>query len=212
MNLYASPQRLASVWRRMADTATESGETPLLTLGLDAFYPDSGLSLLALSRIARQNLGPLNPTVIAGGEAWLWLLATLVWRPAARSAVSVSGAGADSGTALTKFGESHSENVDHTPRMVLYAGGDSALHAATLNIAAQQTDSDALPPGLAWSVSPTATPGAERLDFELLPPTLAENSFVPETAALVAVDRLEQAERWAAVLLALGLLVGAFFG
>ena len=85
MNLYASPQRLASVWRRMADTATESGETPLLTLGLDAFYPDSGLSLLALSRIARQNLGPLNPTVIAGGEGWLWLLATLVWRPAART-------------------------------------------------------------------------------------------------------------------------------
>ncbi len=212
MNMYTSPEQLASVWRRMADTAIESGETPLVTLGIDSLYPDSGLSLLALNRIARQNLGPLNPIVVAGGEGGLWLLAMLLWRSAAGNSDNAAGAGSYLRAALARRGAGRSEDTDETLRMVVYAGGDSAIHAAALNIATRRTDSGALAPGMAWAVSPTATPGAERADIELLPLALAEEDFVPQTATPVAGDWLKQVERWTGALLALGLLIGAFVG
>lgn len=184
MNPYTSPQQLASVWRRMADTAAETGETPLIALGIDSLHPDSGLGLLALSRIARRSLGPQNPVVVAGGEGELWLLGTLLWqRPAG--------------------------GTDAPPDQVLYAGGDAATHAAALNTAVRPVDAAVLPPGMAWMLSPTATPGAERSDVELLPLALAEEDFVPQAIGPDAADWLAQLERWLGLLLALGLLIGA---
>ena len=196
MNIYTNPEQLASVWRRMADIAIENGETPLITLGIDSLYRDSGLSLLALNRIARQNLGPLNPVVVAGGESALWLLAMLLWRSSAKE----------------RRRDGQAEGVAEIPRLVVYAGGDSASQAAALNIAARQTDSGALAPGMAWMASPAATPGAERADSELLPLALAGEDFIPQMATPAAGDWLEQGERWTGTLLALGLLIAAFVG
>jgi len=182
--MYTNPAQLASVWQRMADIATEAGETSLVTLGIDSLHLDSGFSLLALHRIARQNLGPVSPLVVAGGEGELWLLAMLLWqrRPLA----------------------SHTDAA-----LVLYAGGDSATHAAALNIAVGRTNAAVLPPGLAWSMTPTATPGSERAELELLPFALADEDFVPQIPSSTAVDWLEQLERWTGLLLALGLLIAA---
>ena len=93
--------------------------------------------------------------------------------------------------------------------LVLYAGGDSATHAATLNIAVGRTNAAVLPPGLAWSMTPTATPGSERSELELLPFVLADEDFVPQIPSSTAVDWLGQLERWTGLLLALGLLIAA---
>jgi len=55
MNYFSGPGRQAHAWRRLADNANESGETPLIALGLDSLYRGGLLKLLALSRLARQN-------------------------------------------------------------------------------------------------------------------------------------------------------------
>ena len=209
MSVYTDPERLASAWRRLADTAIEHGETPLLALGLDSLFRHSSLHLLALNRVARRSLGPQNPIVIAGGGGWLWLLAAFVWRSPA--AVSYDYA-ARPGAASERRPGSRTEGVDETARMVLYAGEDSALYAATLNIAAQHSDAGALPPGLDWSASPAATPGAEGSEFELLAAALLAEDFTSRTAAPATDDWLQKAGRWAGGLLALGLLIAAFLG
>ena len=210
MSIHTDPDRLASEWRRRADTAVENGETPLLALGLDSFYQTSCLNLLALNRVARRNLGPQNPTVIAGGDGWLWLLATLVWQHDAGSYDTVPAAAP--GTAFQRLPEGQADGVDDASRMVLYAGADSALYAATLNIAAQYSDAGSLPPGLDWSSSPTAPRGADGSDFELLAPVLVAEDFIFGTAASGADGWLHKIERWAGGLLALGLLIAAFLG
>ncbi len=209
MNYYPDPEQLASAWRQLADTANENGETPLFPLGIDSLYRNSWLNLLALDRIARQNLGPQHPTIVAGGEGWLWLFAMHVWRP--------SGGGyghkvaADSRPKVTGRPEGQSENFDDTGRTILFAGADSALYTATLNLAAQRRDRNALPPGLDWSTSLSASPGVEGADFELLP-ALVTGDVMPEPAAPGENIWLHKGERWASGLLALALLIAAFFG
>lgn len=201
MTFYVEPNRLAAAWRRLADTAVEHGQTPSLSLGLGTRFSHSGLGLLALGRVARQHLGPRNPVVIAGGDGWLWLLATLVWRPAV-------GHGATIGQAA---GE-QTQGVDDASRLVLYAGPDSALYAASQNIAAFDSDAAALPPGLDWTASPTAIPGAEVTESELLAQTFVPESHTPAGTEPDAHDWLQEAGGWAGGLLALGLLAAAFFG
>ncbi len=210
MSMHTDPEWLASEWLRRADTAVENGETPLLALGLDSFFETSCLNLLALNRVASRNLGPQNPTVIAGGDGWLWLLATLVWRSDAGSYDTVPAAAP--GTAIERGPGGQVDGVDDAARMVLYAGADSALYAAALNIAAQRSDAGSLPPGLDWSTSPTATRGADGSDFELLAPAQVAEDFIFGTAAPGADGWLHKIERWAGGLLALSLLIAAFLG
>ena len=201
MTFYAEPKRLAAAWRRLADTAVEHGQTPSLSLGLGTRFRHSGLGLLALGRVARQHLGPRNPVVIAGGDGWLWLLATLVWRPAAGH-----------GTAIGQAAGEQTQGVDDASRLVLYAGADSALYAASHNIAAFDSDAAALPRGLDWTASPTAIPGAEGTESELLAQTFVPESHAPAGSETDAHDWLQKAGGWAGGLLALGLLAAALFG
>ena len=197
MSIFTDPQRLASAWRRLADAAIEHGETPLLTLGLDSRFQPSCLNLLALTHVARRNLGPQNPIVIAAGDGWLWLLATLVWRPDATIEMSSDG---------------QTGGIDDASRLVLYGGGDSALYAATLNIAAHHGDAGTLPRGLDWSALPAGAPGEEGAEIELLAPTLLADDFKLRSSASPDDDWLHKVGRWAAGLLALALLMAAFFG
>lgn len=201
MTFYLEPKHLAAAWRRLADTAVEHGQTPSLSLGLGTRFRHSGLGLLALGQVARQHLGPNNPVVIAGGDGWLWLLATLVWRPSAGH-----------GAAIGQAAGEQTKGVDDASRLVLYAGADSALYAASQNIAALDSDAATLPPGLDWTASPSANPGAEGSESELLAQTLVPESHAPAGSEIVAPDWLQKAGEWAGGLLALGLLAAAFFG
>ncbi len=203
------PGQLAAAWRQLADTAIEYGETPLFALGLDSHYRTGLLNLLALSRLSRQNLGPQHPTVVTGGDGWLWLLAMLVWRPAAegyRHHPAASPSATTEGRA-----EGLSDSFDDAGRTVLYAGADSALYAAALNLAGQQGGPGVTPSGLGLSGPSTASPGVEGADFELLP-ALLERESVPEAAESSEDAWLQRGERWASGLLAFALLVFAFFG
>jgi len=209
VNHFQDPEQLASAWRQLADTANENGETPLLALGQDSLYRNSWLNLLALNRVAGQNLGPQHPTIVAGGESWLWLVAMHVWRPGAAAYGHAFVADSDSGVAGGP--EGHTEGFDDAGRTVLFAGADSALYTATLNLAGQRRDRGALPPGLDWSTSVSASPGLEGADFELLPALVTEE-FMPEPAAPGEKTWLQKGELWASGLLALALLIAAFFG
>ncbi len=201
MIFHLDPKHLAAAWRRLADTAVEHGQTPAFSLGLGTLFHHSGLGLLALGEIARQHLGPRNPVAIAGGDGWLWLLATFVWRPAFRH-----------GAATAKSAGELTKGIDDTSRLVLYAGADSALYAASHNIAALDSEALATPPGLDWTASPTAVPGAEGSEGELLAQTLVPESHAPASLETGAQDWLQKAGGWAGGLLAVGLLAAAFFG
>ncbi|MDE0069372.1 MAG: hypothetical protein OXO48_06625 [Caldilineaceae bacterium] len=201
MIFHLHPERLAASWRRRADTAVEHGQTPALSLGLGAPFRHSCLGLLALGRVAHQHLGPQNPVVIAGGDGWLWLLASLVWRPAARQRATVARPAGD-----------QTRGVDDASRLVLYSGADSALYAASHNIAALDSDPAALPPGLDWTASPTAVPAAEGSESELLAQIFVPENHAPNGSEPDAHDWLQKAGGWAGGLLALGLLAAAFFG
>lgn len=209
MSFYTEPEQLASAWRQLADTANENGETPLFAVGLDYLYRNSWLNLLALSRIARQNLGPQHPTIVAGGEGWLWLFAMLVWRP------DIGGyrhsRGADAGTTSERETEGQSEGIDDAGRTILFAGPDSALYAAVLNLAAPRSDRPAIPPGLNWSESLSGHVSVEGADLELLP-ALVTQEFMPDPAPPRADAWLQKGERWASLVLALALLAAAFIG
>lgn len=201
MTYATNPRRLAAAWRREAETAVEHGRAPMLALGLGALFRHSGLGLLALGGAAGQRLGPQKPVVIAGGDGWQWLLATLLWRPEARyGAATGKGAGA------------LNQGVEEASRPVLYAGADSALYAASHNIAALDCDAAAPPPGLDWTVSPTAVPGAEGSESELLAQALLPEAHAPAGMEPDWLDWLQKAGGWAGSLLALGLLATAFFG
>ncbi len=195
------PKRLAAAWRRLADTAVEHGQTPTLALGLGTLFRHSGLGLLALGGVARQHLGPQNPLVIAGGDGWLWLQATLVWRPATSH-----------DAALGKSAGDLAQGVDGASRLVLYGGADSALYAASHNISALDSDAAAPPPGLDWTTSPTALPGAQGSEGELLAQTLIPESHAPAGLGPDAQDWLHKVGSWAGGLLALGLLAAGLFG
>jgi len=203
------PGQLAVAWRQLADTAIEYGETPLFALGLDSLYRTGLLNLLALSRLSRQNLGPQHPTVVTGGDGWLWLLAMLVWRPVGGGHRHHTAAGP--GARTESNAEGMSDSFDDTGRTVLYAGADSALYAATLNLAERQGGFGATPSGLGLSGPSTASTGIEGADFELLP-ALIERESVPEAAESLEEAWLQRGERWASGLLAVALLVFAFFG
>lgn len=201
MIFHLDPKRLAAAWRRLADTAVEHGQTPTLALGLGTLFRHSGLGLLALGKVSRRQLGPQNPVVIAGGDGWLWLLATLVWRPTARH-----------GAAIGKAAGEPTQGVDDASRLVLYAGADSALYAASHNIAALDSDAAAMPPGLDWTASPTAIPGAESSESDLLAQTLIPEAHAPAGLEPDAHDWLQKVGAWAGSLLAFGLLAAALFG
>lgn len=203
------PGKLAVAWRQLADTAIEYGETPLFALGLDSLYRTGLLNLLALSRLSRQNLGPQHPTVVTGGDGWLWLLAMLVWRPVAGGYRRHTAA--SPGTTTESKAEDLSDSFDDTGRTVLYAGADCALYAATLNLAERQGGIGVTPSGLDLSGPSTASAGIEGADFELLP-ALMERESVPEAAESLDEAWLQKGERWASGLLAVALLVFAFFG
>ena len=209
MNHFLDPEQLATAWRQLADTANENGETSLFALGVDSLYRNSWLNLLALNRIAGQNLGPQHPTIVAGGESWLWLVAMHVWRPGA--AAYGHAVVANSGNKVAGTPEGHTEGFDDAGRTVLFAGADSALYTATLNLAGQRRDRSAVPPGLDWSTSLSASPGLEGEDFELLPALVSEE-IKPEPAAPGGNAWLRKGELWASGLLALALLIAAFFG
>ncbi len=209
MSIYSRPRQLAHAWRQLADNANESGETPLFALGLDSHYRDGLLRLLALGRLARQNLGPQHPTIVAGGDGWLWLLSMLVWRPA------VGGRRLHSAAVPSAASEEEAEvlsgQFDDSERTVLYAGADSALYAAVLNLSRQRGDWDAMPMGLDWSVRWSTPAGVEGSDIELLPAVITQASLT-KSAGPVDDSWLRRGERWAGVLLALVLLIASFFG
>lgn len=209
MNHFSGPRQLSHAWRQVADNANESGETPLFALGIDSLYRSSLLKLLALSRLARQNLGPQHPTVVAGGDGWLWLLAMLVWRPAIgghrRHSAAASGATSEEET------EGLSERFDDAGRTVLYAGADSALYAAALNLAVQKGERGATPPGLDWSEPLSTSAGVEGSDIELLPAVVGQVPL-PDAGGPSDNAGLRRWERWAGGLLAFALLIASFFG
>jgi hypothetical protein len=205
---FSQPGRLAGAWRQLADTAIEYGETPLYSLGLDAFYRTGLLHLLALSRLSRRNPGPQHPTVVTGGDGWLWLLAMLVWGPVGggrRHAAASSAATPESKA------ETLSHTVDDAGRTVLYAGADSALYAAALNLAGRQGGPAVMPLGLGLTGPSTASAVVEGADFELLP-ALFEQESLPGAAEPLENAWLQRGERWAGGLLAFALLVFAFLG
>ena len=181
MNPYPTPRALAILWRRQLEMALEAGETPVLALGWDTLRPDSTFALDALHRLARSRPGAVDPWVVAGGEGDLWLLGATQWQKERRGGA-------------------------------IYGGNDSATFAATLNLAESgRTDGAgaALPGGMAWMLTPTATPGAARSEGEYLPFALALDEFSPLSTPETRSDWVERLESWAVALLALGLLVTA---
>lgn len=209
MKRLSDPGQLSHAWRQLADDANESGETPLFALGLDSLYRDGLLRLLALSRLARQNLGPQHPTVVTCGDGWLWLLAMLVWRPAVGGHRRHSAAVSGETSGETEEGLSDLSN--DAGRTVLYAGADSALYAAALNLAGQQGGGGATPPGLDWSEPRSSSVGVEGAEIELLPAVIGEANS-PGSAVTPNGDWLRKGERWAGGLLAFALLIASFFG
>lgn len=167
MNSFSDPEQLALAWRRGADTAIENGEPPQIALGLDFFIRNSCLNLLALQSISRRNLGPQNPIVLAGGDGWLWLLATFMWRSPESS--HRRGVGSPPDTTTEERSAGHEPGVDFAGRLVVFGGGDSALYVAARNIADQYGDADAAPAGLNWYAPGAVAAGAEGSDFELIP-------------------------------------------
>ena len=209
MSFHSSPRQLAHAWRQLADNANESGETPLFALGLDALYRGGLMRLLALGDLARRNLGPQHPTVVTGGDGWLWLLSMLVWRPAVggrrlHSAAVPSAASEEEAVVL-------SEQFDDSERTVLYAGADSASYAAVLNLSRQREDGGAMPLGLDWSARSSTSAGVEGSDIELLP-TVINQASSTRSAGPADDSWLRRGERWAGVMLALVLLIASFFG
>ncbi len=209
MSYFSNPGQLAYAWRRLSDTANESGETPLFVLGFDSLHRYGLLNLLALRRIARQNLGPQHPIVVSGGDGWLWLLAMFVWRPAGGDYRHPSAA--NSGAANERIAERRSEHFDDAGRTVLYAGADSALYAAVLNLTGEEKDRGAAPPGLDWFVPSSTSAGVEGSDIELLP-VLVGHEFMREPTEPSGDAWLQKGERWASGLLAFAILIAAFFG
>lgn len=209
MSYFSDPGQQSHAWLRLADNANESGETPLFALGLDSLYRGGLLNLLALSRLARRNLGPQHPMIVTGGDGWLWLLAMLVWRPAVggyrRHAAAVPGAVSE------EEAEGLADGSDDAGRTVLYAGADSALYAAALNLAGQQGGRGATPPGLDWSVPSSSSAGVEGSDIELLPAVTGQASLT-EPATSSDDAWLRKGERWVGGLLAFALLAASFFG
>ena len=209
MNYFSDPMQLSHAWRQLADNANESGTTPLFGLGLDSHYRNSLLKLLALSRLARQNLGPQHPTIVTGGDGWFWLLSMLVWRPAIgghrRYSAAVSSA------ASGEEADDLSERPDDEGRTVLYAGADSALYAAALNLAVQQGERGAAPPGLDWADPLSTSAGVEGSDIELLPAVVSQVSLT-DAAGPSDNAGLRKGERWVGGLLAFALIIAAFFG
>ena len=187
MNLYESPRALSALWRRELEMALEAGETPVLALGWDTLHPDSIFPLAALGELARRRPGAVDPRIVAGGEGDLWLLGATQWLQGQR------------GTHERRGG-------------VLYAGNDSATFAASLTLAeppGSTLSGPGLPLGMAWLLTPTAAPGAERSEGEYLPFALAPDEFAPLPAPPTATDWVARLEGWAIALLAIGLLVGA---
>lgn len=181
MNLYPNPRSLSALWRRQLEIALEAGRTPVLALGWDKLHPDSAFALDALRRLARSRPGAVDPWVVAGGEGSLWLLGAIQWQKDRKGGA-------------------------------LYGGNDSATFAATLNLAESvRTDvtGAALPGGMAWMLTPTATPGSEGSEGEYLPFALAAEEFSPLPMPEAAADWLERLEGLGVALLALGLLVAA---
>ena len=209
MIFYSSPRQLAHAWRQLADHANESGETPLFALGLDSLYRGGVLRLLALGRLARQNLGPQHPTVVTGGDGWLWLLSMLIWRPAVGGRRLHSAAVPSAAT--EEEAEVLSGQFDDSERTVLYAGADIAAYAAVLNLSRQRGAWDAMPMGLDWSVRTSTSAGVEGSDIELLPAFVNQASLA-SSAGPVDESWLRRGERWAGVLLALVLLIASFLG
>ena len=187
MNLYESPRALSALWRRQLEMGLEAGETPVLALGWDTLHPDSHFPLAALGELARRRPGAVDPRVVAGGEGDLWLLGTTQWPTGRRGS--------------------------HTRRGgVLYAGNDSATFAASLTLAEASggdLSGPSLPLGMAWLLTPTATPGVERSEGEYLPFALAADEFSPLPVPPAPSDWLARLEGWAIALLAVGLLVAA---
>lgn len=208
MTIFTDPAQLADAWRRMTDTANENGETPVFALGLGSFLRSGLLNLVALGRLARQNLGLQYPVVIAGAESWLWLSAMFVWQPTSGPKRRSAGA-----AAVAKSGarQDQTEEIDSAGRTVLYAGADVASYAAVLNLADRNRDRKMTPAGLDWSRTPSTSPCVEGAAIELLPAVVT-----PElTLAPVSSSQntwLQKGERWAGVALALVLLLAAFFG
>ena len=181
MNLYESPRSLSALWRRQLEMALEAGETPVLALGWDTLHPDSIFARAALGGLARRRPGAVDPLVVAGGEGDLWLLGTTQWPRGRRGGV-------------------------------VYAGNDSATFAASLTLAGSPgsgLSGPTLPLGMAWLLTPTAAPGAERSEGEYLPFALTPDEFAPLPAPSTAPDWVARLEGWSIVLLAVGLLVAA---
>lgn len=181
MNPYPTPRALSTIWRRQLEMALEAGETPVLALGCDTLRPDSAFALDALHRLARSRPGAVDPWVVAGGEGDLWLLGATQWQKERQGGA-------------------------------IYGGNDSATFAATLTLAESgRTDGagTTLPAGMAWMLTPTATPGAERSEGEYLPFALAQDEFSPLPVSETSSDWIERLENWGVALLALGLLVTA---
>ncbi|MBX3052951.1 MAG: hypothetical protein KF753_15825 [Caldilineaceae bacterium] len=179
-----NPRSLTAVWRKQLETALEAGETPVLALGWDTLHPDSLLPLAALDGLAHRRPGAIDPWVVAGGEGVLWLLGAARWPQGRRGGA-------------------------------LYAGNDTTTFAASLTLTESPRSAHAginLPMGMAWMLTPSAVPGAERAEGEYLPFALAPDEFTPLSAPAEPSDWIGGLQNWAVALLALGYLLLALFG
>lgn len=186
MDTHGTPEQLEAAWRRSLAIALEAGDKPLLCLGWDALHPDSVLSLLALQRLAARPSAMARPWIVAGGEAELWLLAAL--------SPPLTG---------PQTGEGG----------VLFGGADMGVFAAALNTVAppnRTRPQQHLLPGMAWMLAPTGLPGAARSELEFLPFALAPDLFTPQAAQETDAQGVD-VERWAALLLLVGLILGVLF-
>ena len=103
------------------------------------------------------------------------------------------------------------ERSGNADRTVLYAGADSALYAAVLNLAGQRGGRGAMPRGLDWSVRLPTSASVEGSDIELLPAVINQTNL-PRFEEPVEDAWMKRGERWAGVLLAIVLLIASFFG
>jgi hypothetical protein len=99
---------LQQLWQTTIETGVETGQAPLLDLGLSTEILPHLEALLALLVFAEERLDMAMPQVILGGASSGWLVALLALPPSASperaSALTVTYGGADQATQLASVG------------------------------------------------------------------------------------------------------------
>jgi len=209
MSPHDDANTILSIWSREAAQALEAGRVPLVVLGAGSTGLDALPALSALAGLDDERTGLATPAALAGGDGGLWLLA-LMQRP--RRIRPQAG-----GDAARR-----AQAIQARVPPALFTGPDPALHAATLNLAAQWVtptpvstaggQGERVPPGLAWAIFPERSAGAMNqwawLPWESLGlPADLDPTPDPGTAPVAAPAGMWTA--YVGLFLALGLLLTA---